>query len=122
MKPAFAFFACQRLCIIVLRDVGASKGYGHIVSFEPDTLGGRGSNCLSGDLWQCTQLTSNNSLTDGLVFLGKIVAQMETFHCFRAEPLTLLIKHHAIDHIECFQEDMITFLDNHNMPNLDMHE
>lgn len=122
MKPVFAFFTCQRLRVIVLRDVGASKGYGHIVSFEPDALGGRGSNCLPGDLWQCTQLTSNNSIMDGLAFLGKIVAQMETFCRFRAEPLALLIKHHAIDHIECFQEDVITFLDNHNMPNPDTRE
>ena len=122
MKLAFAFFACQRLRIVILGDVGALKGYGHIVSFEPNTLRGRGSNCLPGDLWQRTQLTSNNSIMDGLAFLGKIVAQMETFCRFRAEPLTLLIKHHAIDHIECFQEDVITFLDNHNMPNPDTRE
>jgi hypothetical protein len=90
MKLAFAFFPCQRLHIIILVDVGASEGHGHIIGFEHNTLGRRGSNFLPGNLWQHMQLASHNGIMDRFAFLGKIVVQVETFHCFRAKP-------HAVD-------------------------
>jgi hypothetical protein len=88
------------------------EGYSGVVGGE------HGSAAQVSSLMQRLQFTGENCISNSAAFSRKVITKMESPHSLWIDLFTLLIKCGTIDNADCFEEDVITFLDSQHMPNL----